>query len=137
MQKYDMKTASPWTVLVKKCIAKSWWIFSKPVSCWYLRKFTTSYHRFNARFRALYIIVRRNLNALHDARKKFIKAESSERIKRVLRHNVRTCCEENYQNGDKAFDKRRAVKVWRGPTKILEIGPAFYRCHPCHLMKAT
>ena len=35
-------------------------------------------------------LVRQNLNALHKARESYIKAESSERIKRALRHNVRT-----------------------------------------------
>ena len=91
-------------------------------------------------------IVRRNLTALHDARKNFIKAESSERIRRALRHNVRAYCEENYQNGDKVFYKRRAVKGWKGPATVLgkqrnlvltRHGSAFCRCHPCHLMKAT
>ena len=96
----------------KKCIAKSWWVFSKPVSLWYkcklslvitdlapaLESFTSS------------DIVGWNLNTLHDVRKNFIKAESSERIKQALWHNVRTYCEENYQNGDKLFYKRRAVK---------------------------
>ena len=91
-------------------------------------------------------IFRRNLTALHDARKNFITAESSERIKRALQHNVRAYCEENYQNGDKVFYKRRAVKGWKGPATLLgkernlvltRHGSAFHRCHPCHLMKAT
>ena len=86
-------------------------------------------------------IVRWNLNALHGARENFIKAVSSKIIKRA-----RTYCEENYQNGDKVFYKRRAVKGWKGPTTalgkegnfvIIRHGSAFYRCHPCHLMKAT
>ena len=64
-------------------------------------------------------IFRRNLTALHDARKNFITAESSERIKRALQHNVRAYCEENYQNGDKVFYKRRAVKGWKGPATVL------------------
>ena len=55
-------------------------------------------------------IVRRSLKALHNAAKNFIKVESSERIKRALRHNVRTYCEENYQNGGEVSYKRRAVK---------------------------
>ena len=33
-------------------------------------------------------IVRQNLNALHSARREYLKNESSKRIKRVLRHNV-------------------------------------------------
>ena len=35
-------------------------------------------------------IFRRNLNALHNGGKNFIKAESCERIKRALLHNVKT-----------------------------------------------
>ena len=75
-----------------------------------------------------------NLNALHDARKNFIKAESSARIKRVLRHNVRT-----WQNGDKVFYKRRVFGTElgkKGNFVLIQHGSAFYRCHPCHLMKA-
>ena len=70
-------------------------------------------------------IARRNFNALHDARKNFIKTESSERIKRALRHNVRTHCEENYQNGDKVFYKRRAVKGWKGSCYSIRKGNKF------------
>ena len=91
-------------------------------------------------------IVRRNLNTLQEARKNFIKAESSERIKRALGHNVRTYCKESYNSGDEVFYKRRAVKGWKGPATVLgkernfvliRHGSVFYRCHPCHLMKAT
>ena len=35
-------------------------------------------------------IVRKNLNALHSARREFVKFESEERIRRALRHNTRT-----------------------------------------------
>ena len=59
------------------------------------------------------------MNALRDARKNFIKAESSERIKRTLQHHVRTYCEENYHNGNKVFYKRRVVKGWNGPAAVL------------------
>ena len=91
-------------------------------------------------------IGRQNLNALQDTRKDFIQAESRERIMQALGHNVRTYCGENYQNGDKVFCKRRAVKGWKGPAIVLgkeanfiliRHGGAFYKCHPCHLMKAT
>ena len=59
---------------------------------------------------------------------------------------MRTYCEENYQNGDKVFYKKRSVKGWKGPATVLgkegnfvliRHDSAFYRCHPCHLMKAT
>ena len=86
------------------------------------------------------------MNALYDARKNFTKAESSERIKRALQHHVRTYCEENYHNGNKVFYKMRAVKGWKGHAAVLgkernfvfiRHGSAFYRCRPCHLMRAT
>ena len=90
-------------------------------------------------------IVRRNLNALHDATKNFIQAEPSERIMRALRHNARTYCEENYQIGDKVFHKR-TVKDWKGPATVvgkernfvlIRHGSAIYRCLPCYPRKAT
>ena len=40
--------------------------------------------------------------------------EASERINQILRHNVRTYCEKNYQHGNKVFYKRGAVKGWKG-----------------------
>ena len=89
-------------------------------------------------------IVGQNLNVLYDAEKNFIKTKSSERIMWASRHNVRTYCEENYQNGDKMFYKKRAVKGWEIPTTLLRNEgnfvlirhvSTFYRCHPCHLMK--
>ena len=55
-------------------------------------------------------VVRRNLNALHAARKNFIKAESSNTIRRALRHNVRTYAEEHYNDGDKVFYMQRTGK---------------------------
>ena len=45
-----------------------------------------------------------HLNALHAARKAYIRAEASNRISRVLRHNVRIT-NETYQPGDKVFSK--------------------------------
>ena len=68
-------------------------VFQVNVNLPYLESFTSS------------DIIRQNLNALHDQRKNFVKAESCERIKRALWHNVRTCCEENNQNGEKCFRK--------------------------------
>ena len=59
-------------------------------------------------------IVRQQLNALYNGRKNYIKMEASERIKQILRHNVRTYCEKNYQHRNKVFYKRRAVKGWKG-----------------------
>ena len=89
-------------------------------------------------------LVRKNLVALHAARENFIKAESSERIKRALRHQIRTYSEVLFSAGDKVYYKRRKDKKWRGPGKVLgkegnfvliRHGAEYYRCHPCHLLK--
>ena len=90
-------------------------------------------------------IIRRNLEALHSARENYVKAESSERIRRALRHKIRTSSDEEYHNGEKVFYKRKNTKGWRGPAKVIgqegkivlvRHGTGYYRCHPCHLMKA-
>ena len=90
-------------------------------------------------------LVRENLNALHAARENFIKSENSDKIKKALRHNVRTYAEVHFSPGDKVFYKRRKDKRWQGPAKVLgketnfvliRHGAAFYRCHPCQLRMA-
>ena len=89
-------------------------------------------------------VVRRNLEAMHTARQNFIKAESSEKIRRALRHKVRSFSDNRYENGEKVFYKRVGFKGWRGPATVIgeegkivlvRHGTAYYRCHPCHLMK--
>jgi hypothetical protein len=89
-------------------------------------------------------VVRTNLNALHKARENFIKTESSDRIRRALKYNIRTYSEVDFQAGEKVYYKRRKDKGWRGPAKVLgketnfvliRHGSSYYRCHPCQLMK--
>ena len=90
-------------------------------------------------------IVRQNLDSMHKARQNFIKAESSERVMKSLRHKVRTYAEEEFKSGDKVlYLARRGRKGWRGPAKVLgkesnfvliRHGDAYYRCHPCQLTK--
>ena len=58
-----------------------------------------------------------HLNALHSACKAFVKAETSERIKRALHHKVRVA-EESFQLGDKIFCKRNYDNRWRDPAKV-------------------
>ena len=81
---------------------------------------------------------------MHVARENFIKAESSEKIRRALRHKVRSFSDNHYENGEKVFYKRVGYKGWRGPATVIgeegkivliRHGTAYYRCHPCHLMK--
>ena len=91
-------------------------------------------------------ILRKNLEALHTARTKFIEAESSERIRRALRKKVRSYADVKYESSDKVFYKRKGMKGWRGPAKVfgydgtvvlVRHGTAYYRCHPCHLLKVS
>ncbi|PIK34739.1 hypothetical protein BSL78_28435 [Apostichopus japonicus] len=62
--------------------------------------------------------VLQHLNALHAARRAFTKAESSERIRRALRHNVRVS-EMAFLPGDRVFYKRDESNRWRGPGKVI------------------
>ena len=91
-------------------------------------------------------LVRENLEALHRARENFVKAESSERIRRALRKNIRTYSEVEFVPGEKIYYKRKMDKDWRGPGKVLgkesnfvliRHGAAYYRCHPCQLLKVN
>ena len=58
-----------------------------------------------------------HLNALHTARKAFVKAETSERIRRALRHKVRVADKSSHL-GDKIFYKRNYDNRWRGQAKV-------------------
>ena len=89
-------------------------------------------------------LVRKNLNVLHKARENFIKAEASERIKRAIRHQTRTYSEVHFSPGDKVYFRRRKENRWRGPGIVLgkesnfvliRHGAAYYRCHPCQLLR--
>ena len=91
-------------------------------------------------------LIGKKLAAIYSARQNFIKAESSERLKRAFRHQVRTYSEENHEAGDKVYYKRKSTKGWTGPAKVFEKegnfvlithGSSFYRCHPCHLIKVS
>ena len=89
-------------------------------------------------------VVRKNLEAMHAARQNFIKAESSEKIRRAMRHKVRSYADHRFENGEKVYYRRRKFKGWKGPATVIgeegkvvliRHGSAYYRCHPCHLMK--
>ena len=89
-------------------------------------------------------LVRENLNALHKTRENFVKSESSDRIMRALRYNVRTYIRMLIFSLGKAVLQMQKEKGWRGPAKVLgketiflliRHGSAYFRCHPCQLMK--
>ena len=87
-------------------------------------------------------VIRKNLNALHSARETFIKSESSERLKRALRHNIRSSGDVKYFCGDKVYYKRANDKKWKGPGTVLgqdgqqilvKHGSVYIRVHPCRI----
>ena len=84
-------------------------------------------------------IIRQNLNALHQARKMYVESENSDKIRRALRHNIRTDSSKKYYTGQIVFYKRINNKRWRGPGTILgqdgqqvliKHGGTYVRVHP-------
>ena len=64
-------------------------------------------------------IIMETLNCLRDARKAFIEAEASERIKRALNKNIRPMQSTKFTNGDLVYYKRKDTRRWRGPGKVI------------------
>ena len=59
-----------------------------------------------------------HLTALHATRKEFIKTESCEKIKRALKHRIRTS-DTVYQYGDTVYYKRENEDRWKGPATVM------------------
>lgn len=60
-----------------------------------------------------------NLVEMRSAREAFIQSESSEKIKRALKSNVRSCDDARFQNGEREFYKRNDSGKWRGPGSVI------------------
>ena len=58
------------------------------------------------------------LNTFQLANEAFIKSECSERIRRALRHNVRSV-EDAFERGQKVYYYRDGGKLWRGPATVI------------------
>ena len=89
-------------------------------------------------------IVRKNLNALHAARQNFIRIESSEKVRRALRSNIRAMPLDSFSAGDEVYYKRDDSKEWRGPGVVIgrdgkqilvRHGGTYVRVHVCRLAK--
>ena len=63
-------------------------------------------------------IVASHLNALHSARRAYIEVESSEKVRRALKHKIRANAT-NFRMGEKVFYKRNGNNKWKGPGKIV------------------
>ena len=53
------------------------------------------------------------------AREAVIQSESSEKIKRALRHNVRTCNDIKFHQGECVYYKRNNNERWHGPSTVI------------------
>lgn len=82
-----------------------------------------------------------HLSALHSARKLFIMAQTSEKIRRALRKQTRQTGQ-TYDIGDHVYYKRDEQAEWRGPAKVLgqdgavvflRHGGQFIKAHVCRL----
>ena len=87
-------------------------------------------------------IVANNLNAKHAARKAFVECESSEKLRRAVRHQVRTSIVQSYSNGGMVLFKRNECERWLGPGTVIgwenkqvlvKHGGAYVRVHPTRL----
>ena len=87
-------------------------------------------------------IAAENLNVMHNARQAFIKAEADEKLRRALRHQVRTSSEVKFITGDKVYYKRRSDDTWKAPAVVIgqesqqvliKHGSTYQRIHPCRL----
>lgn len=59
-----------------------------------------------------------HLNAMHTARKGFIQAETSEKIRRALHHQIRPSGR-NFTQGELVYFKRDDDKEWKGPGTVI------------------
>jgi len=63
-------------------------------------------------------VLLRHLQALNSAKKAFVEADSSERVRRALRHKIRIS-ERSYQPGEMVYYKREDSSQWLGPAKVI------------------
>ena len=86
--------------------------------------------------------VSKHLAALQDARLAFLKADNDERVKRALRHNVRSSGSP-FNYGDVVFYKRSIDARWHGPARVVGVdgkvifvrhGSSLHRLHETDLL---
>lgn len=60
----------------------------------------------------------KHLTAMHAARRAFVQSEADEKIRRALRHKIRTS-NAVYHHGDRVYYKRDGNNKWKGPGSII------------------
>ena len=90
-------------------------------------------------------IVANNLNAMHEARKAFLEAQSSDRLKRALKGRVYQSSDTHYFSGDEVYYRTKDT-TWRGPGVVIgqykklvlvKHGGTFVRVHPTKIVLKT
>lgn len=88
-------------------------------------------------------IMREQLNCMKAARKAFIEAESSDKIKRALVRNIRPGANNKFYTGDIVYYKRNDSRKWKGPGRVIgyessniliKHGSQYVRVHACRVM---
>ena len=89
--------------------------------------------------------VTNHMEALHVSREVFFKAESSERIRRALRRQIRPSVT-THDTGDLVYYKCNNSDKWKGPGCVIgqddqqvfvRHGGTYVKIHPCHLIKCS
>ena len=84
-----------------------------------------------------------HLNAITAARKAYVEAEASGKIKRALVRKTRPVTSFIFETGEKVYYKRRNSDTWKGPATVIgkdksqifiQHGGIYARVNPCHLM---
>ena len=65
------------------------------------------------------VTVENNLKAMHKALKAFVKCESSDRIKRAINHDTRSCNDVWFNTGDCVYHKQENNSIWRGLETVI------------------
>ena len=90
-------------------------------------------------------VVTQNLLKMKTAREAFIQAESAERVKRALRHNIRPYSGQRFYTGDLVLYKRNDSRRWKGPGRVIgsessnvliKHGSSYVRVHSCRVLPA-
>ena len=78
-----------------------------------------------------------HLTALHATRKEFVKTESCEKLKKALKHRIRTS-DTVYQYGDTVYYKRENEDRWKGPASVMfQDGKIIYVRHGGYGVKVS